>query len=202
MQDVMRLVDINEPRLLEEVGVEAKIAALLIPVLLPLGYRLVQVRLLGLNGLTLQIMAERANGLMSVDDCELVSRTISPLLDVEDLIERKYHLEISSPGIDRPLVRKSDFAHWKDYIAKVETRSSIDGRRKFRGVISDVDEQGFVLIADKLAYGETMQVKILFEQIIDARLVLTDDLIRAALRKDKALRQGLIPEDDLGEDGV
>ncbi|EJF91258.1 hypothetical protein MEG_01291 [Bartonella tamiae Th307] len=192
-----RLVDIDEARLFEETGVDAHIANLIAPVLRPLGFRLVRVRLSGLNGLTLQIMAERSDGTMTIEDCETVSKTVSPILDVEDVIDKKYHLEISSPGIDRPLVRQSDFVNWQGHIAKIETAILIDGRRKFRGVINDVDAQGLTLTADKAAYGEALFVRIPFADIRDAHLILTDDLIRDALRKDKALREQLIPDDDL-----
>ena len=194
--------DLDEPRLFEEKGVEARVVAIVAPVLKPLGYRIVRVRLFGLNGLTLQIMAERGDGTMTIKDCEEVSGVVSPILDVEDIIERKYHLEISSPGIDRPLVRKSDFSRWQGHIAKIETTGMIDGRKKFRGTISDVDEDGFVLNTDKAAYGEALAVRVPFSEIADAHLVLTDDLIRDALAKDKALRQQLIPDDDLGPDSV
>lgn len=200
MSESERTVDLDEARLFEEKGVEARVVAIIAPVLKPLGYRIVRVRLSGLNGLTLQIMAERADGTMTIEDCEEVSRVVSPILDVEDIIERKYHLEISSPGIDRPLVRKSDFSRWQGHIAKIETAIMVDGRRKFRGTISNVDEDGFILNTDKAAYGEALAAHLLFKDIADARLVLTDDLIRDALAKDKALRQQLIPDDDLGPD--
>lgn len=200
MSESATAVNLDEARLFEEKGVEARVVAIIAPVLKPLGYRIVRVRLSGLNGLTLQIMAERADGTMTIEDCEEVSRVVSPILDVEDIIERKYHLEISSPGIDRPLVRKSDFSRWQGHIAKIETSIMVDGRRKFRGTISNVDEDGFILNTDKAAYGEALAVHLLFKDIADARLVLTDDLIRDALAKDKALRQQLIPDDDLGPD--
>lgn len=198
MRESERAIDIDEARLFEEKGVEARVVAIIAPVLKPLGYRIVRVRLSGLNGLTLQIMAERADGTMTIEDCEEVSRVVSPILDVEDIIERKYHLEISSPGIDRPLARKSDFARWQGHIAKIETNTMIDGRRKFRGTISDVNGDGFILNTDKAAYGESLKVHLLFSNVSDAHLVLTDDLIRDALAKDKALRQQRIPDDDLG----
>lgn len=186
--------DIDEPRLFEEDGVEALVVALVAPLLKPLGYRLVRVKLLGLNGLTLQIMAERADGTMTIEDCEIISKTISPLLDVQNVIERKYHLEISSPGIDRPLVRKSDFFHWQGYTAKIETRTIVNGRRKFRGALENVTQDGFILNIDAAPEEETVYVS--FSNITNAHLVLTDKLIRDALKKDKNLRQQLIPEDD------
>lgn len=191
--------DVSEPRLFEETGIEARINAVIAPVLRPLGYRIVRIKLSGLNGLTLQIMAERADGTMTIEDCEIVSRTVSPVLDVEDLVERKYHLEVSSPGIDRSLVRKSDFVNWSGHVAKIETSVMVDGRRKFRGFIESVGDTGFVVRTDKAAYGEALLVEIGFDILSDARLILTDDLIRDALRKDKALRQSLIPDDELGD---
>ncbi|MEO1746047.1 MAG: ribosome maturation factor RimP, partial [Pseudomonadota bacterium] len=103
----------DEPRIITETGVDAKVATIIEPLLNSEGYRLVRVRLSGMNGLTLQVMAERQDGTMTVEDCEKMSRSISPLLDVEDPIDKAYHLEMSSPGIDRPLVRKSDFAKWR-----------------------------------------------------------------------------------------
>ncbi|EJF83170.1 ribosome maturation factor rimP [Cardidatus Bartonella washoeensis 085-0475] len=197
MSETERMSDIDEPRLFEENGIEAHVAALVMPLLKPLGFRLVRVKLLGLNGLTLQIMAERVDGSMTIEDCETVSRTVSPLLDVQNVIERKYHLEISSPGIDRPLVRKSDFFHWQGHIAKIETKMIIDGRRKFRGTLANITQDGFTLNTDKAAYGEALYVSIPFDGIIDARLVLTDELIRDALKKNKDLSQKFIPEDNL-----
>ncbi|WP_035007756.1 ribosome maturation factor RimP [Candidatus Bartonella washoeensis] len=197
MSETERMSDIDEPRLFEENGIEAHVAALVTPLLKPLGFRLVRVKLLGLNGLTLQIMAERVDGSMTIEDCETVSRTVSPLLDVQNVIERKYHLEISSPGIDRPLVRKSDFFHWQGHIAKIETKITIDGRRKFRGTLANITQDGFTLNTDKAAYGEALYVPIPFNDIIDAHLVLTDELIRDALKKNKDLSQQFIPEDNL-----
>lgn len=187
---------LDEPRLTQETGVEARVAAVIEPVLKPLGYRLVRIRLSGLNGLTLQVMAERADGTMTIEDCELVSRTVSPVLDVEDLIDRQYHLEVSSPGIDRPLVRKSDFVSWRGHIVKAETGVMIDGRKKFRGHITDIDSEGFGIETDKAAYGEAMVVRIPFADLTEARLVLTDELIRDALHKDKMLREQKIAEND------
>ncbi len=196
MNETEKISDLDEPRLFEEDGVEARVAALILPLLKPLGFRLVRIKLLGLNGLTLQIMVERADGSMTVEDCETVSRTVSPLLDVQNVIERKYHLEISSPGIDRPLVRKSDFFHWQGHLAKIETKTTIDGRRKFRGTLTNITEDGFILNTDKAADGEAMYTSIPFCDITNAHLVLTDELIRDALKKNKDLSQQLIPEDN------
>ncbi|EJF80813.1 ribosome maturation factor rimP [Bartonella sp. DB5-6] len=197
MNEAEKISNLDEPRLFEEDGIEARVAVLIIPLLKPLGFRLVRIKLLGLNGLTLQIMVERADGSMTVEDCETVSRTVSPLLDVQNVIERKYHLEISSPGIDRPLVRKSDFFQWQGHIAKIETKITIDGRQKFRGTLTNITQDGFTLNTDKAAYGETMYTFIPFCDITNAHLVLTDELIRDALKKNKDLNKQLIPEDNL-----
>jgi len=188
----------DNERIIRETGIDARVAAIVEPVLEALGFRLVRVRLSGLNGLTLQIMAERFDGTMTVEDCELVSRTVSPVLDVEDPIDRKYHLEVSSPGIDRPLVRKSDFADWQGHIAKVETSLIHNGRKKFRGRITAVDGESVTIESDQASYGGDPVVQIPFDLVADARLILTDDLIRDALRKDKALREGRIPDDGAG----
>lgn len=189
MTDTTIEPNLDEPRLIEESGVEARVRAVIEPVIKPLGYRLVRIRLSGLNGLTLQIMAERADGSMSIEDCEVLSRTVSPVLDVEDLIERQYHLEVSSPGIDRPLVRKSDFANWSGHIIKAETTTAVEGKRKFRGKIMSVDADGFVIETDKATEGEELPVRIPFAELSEARLILTDELIRDALHKDKVLRE-------------
>ncbi len=102
---------------------------------------------------------------------------------MQNVIERKYHLEISSPGIDRPLVRKSDFFQWQGHLAKIETKITIDGRRKFRGTLTNITQDGFTLNTDKAAYGEAMYLSIPFCDIINAHLVLTDELIRDTLKK-------------------
>ncbi len=131
----------TEPRLIAEQGVAARVAAIVEPVLGGMGYRLVRVKISGLDGCTLQIMAERADGTMTVEDCEAVSRALSPVLDVADPIERAYRLEVSSPGLDRPLVRRSDFERFAGHQVKIELATAIDGRRRFRGLLLGVDGQ-------------------------------------------------------------
>jgi len=175
----------EEDRLVKETGLDARIAQLIEPVLNSEGFRLVRVRMSGLNGLTLQIMAERADGTMTVEDCEAISRVLSPLLDVEDIIDKAYHLEVSSPGIDRPLVRASDFGKWRGHIAKVETARMIDGRKRFRGTIIGVDRASFSLERDVPAINEATLTEIPFDAVADARLILTDELIEASLRAAK-----------------
>jgi ribosome maturation factor RimP len=133
-------------------------------------------------------MAERPDGTMTVNDCEALSMAISPVLDVEDPIDKAYNLEMSSPGIDRPMVRKSDFRKWAGHLVKLETSIMVEGRKRFKGKIADVGEDAFVLEREQAAAGEEPLVTIPFASIAEARLILTDDLIRDALRADKAAR--------------
>ena len=190
----------DDPRLVTETGVDARIAEIVEPVLESLDMRLVRVRLSGQNGLTLQIMAERSDGSMSVEDCEAASRAISPVLDVEDPVEKAYHLEISSPGIDRPLVRKSDFVRWEGHLARCDASVLINGRKRFRGFIRDVTDTGFSVERDQPAYGEENMAVIPFSALAEAKLVLTDDLVRESLRADKAAKAALAANgNDAGE---
>lgn len=178
----------DEPRLLSEEGVEGRVASIVEPAIRGLGMRLVRVRLSGQNGLTLQIMAEREDGTMSVEDCETLSRELSPVLDVEDPIDKAYHLEISSPGIDRPLVRRYDFERWLGHLAKVETSILVENRKRFRGTLIEIADDGIILERDQAAPDENARVRIPFETVSEARLILTDDLIRDSLQADKAAK--------------
>jgi ribosome maturation factor RimP len=175
----------NEPRLIVETGLDLRIAEIIEPVLAAMDYQLVRVRMLNQNGATLQIMAERLDGTMDVEGCEAVSTAISPVLDVEDPVDKAYHLEVSSPGIDRPMVRKSDFTRWNGHLVKFETSIMIDNRKRFRGRITEADAEGFTIERDQVAYGEAPRVTIPFSALAEAKLILTDDLIRDALRADK-----------------
>ena len=175
----------KEPRIIVETGVELRIAEIIDPVIADMGYRLVRVRLLNQNGLTLQVMAERDDSTMTVEDCEKVSMAISPVLDVEDPVDKAYHLEVSSPGIDRPMVRKSDFTRWHGHIVKCETSIMVDNRKRFRGKIAETNDEGFTIERDQVAYGEAPSVTIPFTALSEAKLILTDDLLRDALRADK-----------------
>jgi ribosome maturation factor RimP len=190
----------NEERLVTETGVDARIAEIVEPLIQSLGMRLVRVRQSGQNGLTVQIMAERNDGTMNVEDCEAVSRAISPALDVEDPVEKAYHLEISSPGIDRPLVRKSDFVRWEGHLARCDASVLINGRKRFRGYIRDVTETGFSVERDQPAYGEENLAVIPFSALAEAKLVLTDELVRESLRADKAAKAAdAANENDAGD---
>ena len=134
-------------------------------------------------------MAEREDGTMTVEDCEEVSRAVSPALDVDDPIDKAYHLEVSSPGIDRPLVRKSDFATWKGHLVKMETSILVADRKRFRARSRKPMQDGMLIERDQPAYGEEPTVRVPFEAIAEARLILTDDLIRDALSKDNRARK-------------
>jgi ribosome maturation factor RimP len=176
-----------EARIITETGLEARIAHIVEPALEGLGYRLVRIKLTAANGTTLQIMAERPDGSMSVEDCERVSRDLSPLLDVEDPIERAYNLEVSSPGIDRPLVRRSDFERWAGHVAKIELERPLDGRKRFRGKLAGLDGDRVGLAGEeggRLSAAEATHWLPLAD-IGDARLVLTDDLVRETLARQK-----------------
>jgi ribosome maturation factor RimP len=186
----------NEPRLIVETGLELRVAEIIEPVLTSMDFRLVRVRILNQNGATLQIMAERNDGTMDVEGCEAVSTAISPVLDVEDPIDREYHLEVSSPGIDRPMVRKSDFTRWTGHILKCETSIMIDNRKRFRGKIVSADTEGFTIERDQVAYGEAPSVTIPFTALAEGKLILTDDLIRDALRADKLAKTQAANQND------
>ncbi|MBU4090762.1 MAG: ribosome maturation factor RimP [Alphaproteobacteria bacterium] len=190
----------GEARIIIETGLDRRIAEIIEPVLVALGFKLVRARLMNQNGLTLQVMAERNDGTMTVTDCEEVSMAISPVLDVEDPVDKAYHLEVSSPGIDRPMVRKSDFERWNGHIVKCETSILIDNRKRFRGKITEVDSEGFTLERDQVAYGEEPRVKIPFNALSEAKLILTDDLIRDALRADKLAKAQAANQNDEDSD--
>lgn len=175
-----------EERVIIETGLEARIARLVEPAVVDLGYRLVRVKLSGQNGMTLQIMAEKPDGTMTVDDCEVLSRDLSPLLDVEDPIDREYHLEVSSPGIDRPLVRLGDFDRWAGHRVRIELARPLDGRKRFKGTLAGRDGDAVKLALEAGSKHDQPEVVLLAVADIDeARLVLTDQLIRETLRREK-----------------
>lgn len=200
MSDTTTAENANEPRLITETGLDRRVADIIEPVLVDLGFRLVRVRMSGQNGLTLQVMTERNDGTMTVEDCEEVSKAISPVLDVEDAIDKAYHLEVSSPGIDRPMVRRSDFIRWQGHLLKCETSVLVEGRKRFRGKIVSVDEDGFRLERDQPAYGEEAGVTIPFTALSEARLILTDELIRDALTADKKAKAARAANENFEEE--
>jgi ribosome maturation factor RimP len=176
----------HEPRLITDTGVAARVATIAEPVLEGMSLRLVRVRVSGADGCTVQIMAERADGSMSIEDCEDVSRALSPVLDVADPIERAYRLEISSPGLDRPLVRKSDFDRYAGNVVKIEMEVPVNGRKRFRGMLNGTDGESARITRDDTAEGEEADVLLPIGDMNDAKLVLTEDLVTQALRKEKA----------------
>ena len=166
-----------EPRLVIEPGMAARVSAVAAPVLQGMGYRLVRIKISGEHGCTVQIMAERPDGSMQIEDCEAISRALSPVLDIADPIERAYRLEISSPGIDRPLVRRSDFERHAGHLVKIEMAVAHQGRKRFRGTLAGVEGDAVRLHRDDMRAGEEADVALAMEDIADARLVLTDELI-------------------------
>jgi ribosome maturation factor RimP len=177
----------TEPRLIVEPGLSARVAAIAEPVVEQLGYRLVRVKISAADGCTVQIMAERPDGTMVVEDCETISRALSPVLDMADPVDRAYRLEVSSPGIDRPLVRKSDFDRYAGHLVKIETHVPVGGRKRFRGQLLGTEGDAARLRHDEA--GEEAEVLLPIEEISDAKLVLTDGLVTQALRREKAAKR-------------
>jgi ribosome maturation factor RimP len=169
----------TEQRLARETGPAQRVAALAEPVLAEMGFRLVRVKM---SGPTLQIMGERPDGTFSIDDCEAVSRALSPVLDVADVIASRYHLEISSPGIDRPLVRASDFEAWAGHEVKIEMAVPVVGRKRFKGMLEGYHEGEVRLFIDdpENPAKNKVLIGVPFSDIGEAKLVLTDQLIEAA----------------------
>ena len=174
-----------ERRLIIEPGLSARVAAIAEPVLENLGLRLVRVRVSGSDGCTVQIMAERPDGTMSIEDCELASRALSPVLDVADPVDRAYRLELSSPGIDRPLVRRSDFERYAGNVVKIEMAIPLDGRKRFRGLLLGADGESARLRLDDTSLGEAQEILLPIEDMAEAKLVLTDALIAQSLKRGK-----------------
>ncbi|MGC9368534.1 MAG: ribosome maturation factor RimP [Paracoccaceae bacterium] len=177
--------------LIAKAAIDRRLAEILQPVIEGMGFELVRLRLMGGKTKTLQIMAERPEGGIEVDDCAEISTAVSAVLDVEDPIEDNYTLEVSSPGIDRPLTRLKDFDTWEGYEAKIETSELIDGRRRFKGVLAGTEgDEVLITIAEG-----TIGLK--FDWLSDAKLVLTDELITEMLRQRKAA--GIVDEDAFDE---
>jgi ribosome maturation factor RimP len=199
---------LSEPRVIADTGVAARVAAICAPVLLELGLRVVRVRVSANAGCTVQVMAERPDGTMTIEECEAASRVLSPVLDAADPIDRAYRLEISSPGLDRPLVRRSDFERHAGQIVKIELEAPHQGRRRFRGVLVGVEDAGARVRIDETKDDATAESEFVlpFDDMSDAKLVLTDELIAAALRRGKsearAARRGRgrADEKDLNQD--
>jgi ribosome maturation factor RimP len=181
---------LDEPRLIVESGLALRTGRRAEPTLRALGLRLVRVKVSAAQDATVQIMAERPDGIMTIDDCERASDALSPLFDVEEPVTGAYRLEISSPGIDRPLVRVSDFRRALGHEARIEMAVLVDGRKRFRGVLEAVETRDAGPVA-RLSLspdenGEAASVDLAIADIGEARLTLTEDLIRATLRREKA----------------
>jgi len=176
----------SEPRLIVEQGVAARVATIAEPVIEGLGLRLVRVKISGLSGCTVQIMAERPDGTMTIDDCEALSRTLSPVLDVADPIERAYRLEISSPGLDRPLVRRSDFERHAGHTIKIEMAIAVEGRRRFRGSLIGTEGDSARLRRDQAAPGEDPEVLLPIGDMVEAKVTLTGAVISESLKRGKS----------------
>ena len=166
--------------LIAKASIDRRLAEIITPVIEGMGFELVRVRLMSGKSRTLQIMVERPDGGIEVDECGEISTAVSATLDVEDPLEDAYTLEVSSPGIDRPLTRLKDFDAWQGYEAKLETTELIDGRRRFKGILAGVEDDEVLLEIEEGTVG------LKFEWLSDAKLVLTDELIREMLRQRKA----------------
>jgi ribosome maturation factor RimP len=182
--------------LIAKTAMDRRLADILTPLIEGMGFELVRIRLMSGKTMTLQIMAERPEGGIEVDQCAEISTAVSALLDVEDPIEDNYTLEVSSPGIDRPLTRLKDFDVWQGYEAKLETEELIDGRRRFKGELAGIDgTEVLINLVDE--QGEPVTIGLEFDWLTDAKLILTDELISEMLRQRKAA--GTIDETQFDE---
>ena len=170
--------------LIAKTGIDKRLAEIVGPVIEGMGFELVRLRLMSGKTRTLQIMAERPEGGIEIEDCAQISTAVSAVLDVEDPISDAYTLEVSSPGIDRPLTRLKDFDLWEGYEARLETEELIDGRRRFKGLL--VGTEGDEVLIDIDQEGARVTIGLRFDWLSDAKLVLTDDLIAEMLRARKA----------------
>lgn len=198
--------DTLQQRFIREIGVAARIATLAEPVIEELGLRLVRVKLLAQGGTTVQIMADRAEGNITIEDCTTISRRLSPLLDAHDPIQGGYMLEVSTPGIDRPLVRPSDFIDWAGHEAKIELRDMIDGRRRFRGILDGYEDGEARLQIELEGFDEPQVIGLPVALIGEAKLILTDRLLKMAQVVNTPAEAELDEEDeddgDLSSDGA
>ncbi len=172
-------------------AIDRRLAEIVSPTIEDMGFELVRIRLMSGKRTTLQIMTERPDGGIEVEDCAKISRAVSAILDVEDPISGEFNLEVSSPGIDRPLTRLKDFERYEGYEVKIDASELIDGRRRFKGVLQGVEDNEVLIEIQEGTIGLD------FDLIADAKLVLTDELIAESLAQRK--KQGLIQEEDLGE---
>ncbi|MBK5947201.1 ribosome maturation factor RimP [Rhodobacter veldkampii DSM 11550] len=177
--------------LIAKTAIDRRLADIVTPAIEGLGYELIRLRLMGGLTKTLQIMADRPEGGINVEDCAKISTAISAALDVEDPLEDAYNLEVSSPGIDRPLTRLKDFDLWEGYEARLETTETIDGRRRFKGMLAGTEGDEVLINIEEGTVG------LKFDWLSDAKLILTEDLIAEMLRQKKAA--GIVDEDMFDE---
>lgn len=170
--------------LIAKTAIDRRMAEIVSPILEDMGFELVRIRLMGGETPTLQIMADRPEGGITIDDCGDISVAVSAVLDVEDPLEGAYNLEVSSPGLDRPLTRLKDFDLWQGYEAKLETAEAIDGRKRFKGEIAGTEGDEVLVNIDTGKDG-VQTIGLRFDWLTDAKLVLTDELIREMLRQRK-----------------
>ncbi|MEL6480524.1 MAG: ribosome maturation factor RimP [Pseudomonadota bacterium] len=163
--------------LVAKAPIDQKLAKIVTPTVESMGFGLVRLRLMSGKRTTVQIMAERPDGTMEIEDCAKLSRALSAMLDVEDPIESEYVLEVSSPGIDRPLTRLEDFDRWEGFEAKLETEDMIEGRKRFKGILAGVEGTEVLIEIEEGTIG------LEFDWLADAKLVLTDDLVTESLRR-------------------
>lgn len=187
----------NTKRYIRESALEARIAGIVEPVAQSLGYDLVRIRVTQENGCTLQIMCEDETGHFAITDCEKLHNDLNPILDLEDPIDREYHLEISSPGVDRPLVRARDFQSWAGHEAKVELADMVDGRKRFRGEIVGADDETFSIRLPDAPIGTDPVHTLPLSLLADAKLVMTDKLLAEAKK-----RQDEEPEYDESDEDI
>ena len=177
---------ISDRRFFCEKGAAAEVAKLVEPVLTDLGFHLVRVVVSGRDGGTVQIMAERSDGDIGVDECATISRNLSPLFEAYEPLPGSYRLEISSPGIDRPLVRPRDLERWTGFEAKVEMRELVDGRRRFRGKLDGIENDALRLQIESDGASGPQKIQLPVALIDQAKLVMTNTLIEAALSRRKS----------------
>ena len=204
MNDTLDSAPGLDRRMIVEPGLAARVSAIAEPVLEALGYRLVRAVVSGSDGCTVQIMAERPDGTMGIEDCEIASRALSPVLDLADPIDRAYRLELSSPGIDRPLVRRSDFERYANNVVKIEMAVAAHGRKRFRGMLLGVEGDCARLrrddAKDDTKPEDAAEVLLPIEDMAEAKLVLTDALIAESLRRGKQENERLKREADLEQE--
>jgi ribosome maturation factor RimP len=185
--------------LVAKTAIDRRLAEIVRPTIERLGFELIRIRLMGGTRHILQIMADKPEGGIDVDDCGRISTAVSLMLDVEDPIEEAYTLEVSSPGIDRPLTRLKDFETWKGWEARIETSELIDGRRRFKGTLQGTEGDEVLIEIEEGA--ETLTIGLKFDWLSDAKLILTDALIAEMLRQKKASEVDETKFDEIEDDG-